>query len=342
MISRIRETLKELADDLYRERETVAVLVREPLIDSVTPNSTDVDVILVDLSKDMGIENIRRMKNGIRFDIMTFSMNLLLHDEFMRYVGNFPHQLVACSVVKETANYGTMLINRMKDHMEDPTTLQIRVMGHIKYANQLLILAERAKYPSEAFFYLNTATSGFVSAMCDGQTSLINVQSKPYLKLARVKSDLIEWFVDVLMLKRFDINAVEELGKLVCDKYKDLKYDTSNMNREFRSSIPYFIHPDEVQYRLRVIKELASKGDFADATHYGRVYAYCLMCGMVHLDRLDKVDTSSSYLRHYLPLSEAEYFDVFAKLFPVTREEFDDSLERMKMFRRMKICPTQT
>jgi len=343
MLSKVRETVKELADDLYRERDAVAVLVREPPIDPAFPESSDIDVVLVDLSDDFSVENIRRYREGIRFDIMGYSAKMLLHDEFLRFAGTYPHQLVACSVVRETSNYGTMIINRMKDIMNDPATLSLRIRNHIQFANQIMVMAERAKDYREGFFYLNPVVSGFIAAMCDGKTSLINVHSKPYLKLAKVAPNMVEWFCDVLKLDMFDLEVLEEFGNFVCGEYDNLQFDASRMNREFKTSLSYFIHPEELSYRIKVIVEMIKKGDFPDATHYGRIYAYTLMTGMFFRDKLDQVNQNTSFLRHNQQLSNVRGFDLFAKLFPITKEDFESSLERLKVFRRRKLlCPTQT
>ena len=338
----IRELVREVADEIYHERDAVAVLVREPLIDIAFPKSSDVDMIVVDLSNDLSVENIRRNKNGVRFDIMGFSANLLLHDDFLRYAGTYPHQLVACSVVRETGNYGTMIINRMKDLINDPTSLYLRINNHIKFANQFITMAERCKDCREGFFYLNPAASGFIATLCDGKTSLINVLSKPYLKIARVEPKLIDWFNDVLKLNIFNVDVLKELGDFTCSEYANVRLDLSRTNREFRTSISYFIHPEEVKYRLKVIEEMNSKGDFVDATHYGRIYAYTLMAGMYFRDHFDEVDQKTSFLRHGQQLNNVRGFEIFEKLFPISKGEFEESLERVKIFRRRKLCPILT
>ena len=336
----LSDVVKQLVVDLTYERECVAVLVREPLIDPYFPKTSDIDVVLVDMSDDFGVENIRRMKDNIRFDIMAMSAKLLLHDDFTRWMGTLPHQLIACKVAWEEGNYGTKIVERMREIMGSPDSVILRLKNHFLYATQILSLAEKTSNPSEAFCYLNAVASGFIAFLCDGKTSLINVHTKPYQKLMRVEPRLLDWFKDVLRLETFDFDCFLEFGEMVCGRFKDFAWDDSKANREFSSSMLYFPHMDELRYRMKVMNEVLEKRDLADAAHYGRIYAYTLLCADYFLDRLDQVDKSTSYLRSGKVLAESRNFNLFSKIFPFSEREVKESIERLKIFRREKMCPT--
>lgn len=337
----IREEIKRLADDSFSERECLAVLVREPLIDPTFPDTSDIDIFGIDVSRDLGIETNRKIIGNRRYDVMWFADSLMQHPDFTRFLGNLPHQLVATSVVREVGKYGTSLIQMMKDMIYTEGAIATRIKNHLNTASQALSVAGRMTNPSEAFFFLTPASSGSIAALSDGKVSLINVQTKPYLKLIKTQPQLTDWFSDVCYLDRFDVNLIQELGDAVSEDYEGWEIPSGFLaGREWKTSMHYYPHKDEVKYRVSVIKEMISKGDLMDAAHYGRVYAYTMMSSQFFRDNIDTVKPMTTYLTHRnIMANNCKFWDIYEKIFDVTKDELNSSIERFKMFRRRKLCP---
>ena len=288
--------------------EAEAVLVRVPVIDPRTPDTSDVDVAAF-----TDIEDLRPARLHVRagadtpatmVDITWLPSAWLADSEALAVRGLIPHRVLTSELVWSRSPDVAERCRRVAALFYQPDIHRRRLSGFFEMGG--LTVREIGitwNFPALALFWLHMAFAATLSAGVDGSRRLCpNLYTRPfdYLReLARTAGqDLVAMWTSALRVEADFAEltaAVRRIHAVIVSRFSEPSWPDA-MRMGTRVEYRYWVHPGELEWRVSAASEMFRRGDAAAAIHYLRFYAYALArAPMVYARALE--GRNVSYLR---------------------------------------------
>jgi len=281
-----------------------AVLVRRPLVDPRTPETSDLDLLVVADVEDLFPERLvveGETGRPVRIDLIWLPRGSLeAPAEFARN-GLIAHRLLSSELVFAGDPGVAERIARIGREFRDPDIQVERIRGFLDMG--FLTVREigvTRDFPALALFWLHMAHAACLAAILDGAGRLCpNVYTRPiaHLEAAEEESGLALGH-DVATALHLDVDpaslvpALRRIHETVSRRFPEPSWPRS-MRIMTRHEYRYFLARDELEWRIAAAKEMARRGDGREAVFYLRFWAYALLrVPMVHRRALEGIDVS--------------------------------------------------
>jgi hypothetical protein len=295
------------------EPRSLGILVRKPLLDEDCPEVSDIDLISIWEKEEEMPERITvQTKQGQKFvDVLWIPAAKIFDAEQAASYKILPHLFLEYEVLWMQSDVVTNAIENVKQHTYDPETWAARIHHQINFGDAALEEAKKnLSFPPAALFFLQTAHSYFTMALADSRkSSTMSLLTRPY---AKIKQLAAETSTDLDWLMRKNLHASDDpTNSLIALRRIFEKVSVSCAGRHLRGTylracghFEYSLSPLELEYRELVARTHIQHGDFANANHYIRFWAYSLSRCPVVLEEARQGRKPSFYVP-FQPLKES-------------------------------------
>jgi hypothetical protein len=267
------------------EPRSLGVLVRRPLLDEDCPEVSDVDLISIwekqeEMPERIAVQTIQ----GRKFiDILWIPASKVFDAEEAASYKILPHLLLEYENLWMRSDAVRNVIENVKQHTYDPEVWAARIHHQINFGDAALEEAKRnLSFPPVALFFLQTAHSYFAMALADSlKRSTMSLLTRPYTKIKKMAA---ETNTDLERLMRTNLHVGDDpTNSLIALRRVFEKVAIKCAGRQLRGTymrtrghFEYSLSPLELEYRELVARTHIQHGDFANANHYIRFWAYSL------------------------------------------------------------------
>jgi len=267
------------------EPRSLGVLFRKPLLDEDCPEVSDVDLISIwenqeEMPKRIAVQTLQ----GRKFvDILWIPAAKVFDAEEAASYKILPHLLLEYENLWMRSDAVRNVIENVKQHTYDPEVWTARIHHQINFGDAALEEAKRnISFPPAALFFLQTAHSYFAMALADSlKRSTMSLLTRPYTKIMQMAA---ETNTDLDRLMRTNLNVGDDpTNSLIALSRVFEKVSAKCAGRQLqgtymrtRGHFEYSLSPLELEYRDLVARAHIQRGDFANANHYIRFWAYSL------------------------------------------------------------------
>jgi hypothetical protein len=295
------------------EPRSLGVLVRKPLLDEDCPEVSDVDLISIWEKQEEMPERIAvQTKQGRKFiDILWIPATKVFDAEEAASYKILPHLLLEYENLWMRSDAVKDAIENVKQHTYDPEVWAARIHHQINFGDAALEEAKRnLAFPPAALFFLQTAHSYFAMALADSlKRSTMSLLTRPYSKIKQMAA---ETNTDLDRLMRTNLHVGDDpTNSLIALRRVFEKVVTKCAGRQLRGTymrarghFEYSLSPLELEYRELVARTHIQHGDFANANHYIRFWAYSLSRCPIVLEEARQGRKPSFYVP-FEPLKES-------------------------------------
>ena len=281
----------QLLDEIVRQLcgEADAVLVRRPVIDPRTPETSDVDIAAFAEMEDIrparlhigGGEGTR----ATMVDITWIPSGWLADPSSFAARGLVPHRVLGSQLLWSASDLLAGRISEIAAHFYEPDVQRRRFAAYFEMGRLTVReIGVTWDFPALALFWLHMAFAACLSAGVDASRRLCpNVYTRPfdYLReLARAAGDDLvgAWRSALHAGGNVDdsIAAVRRMHGVIASRFSEPQW-ADVMRVTTRCEYRYWVDPRELEWRLRAAAEMAGAGDREAAVHYVRFYAYALL-----------------------------------------------------------------
>ena len=267
------------------EPRSLGVLVRKPLLDEDCPEVSDVDLISIwEKQEEMPERIVVQTMQGRKFiDILWIPAAKVFDAEEAASYKILPHLLLEYENLWMRSDAVSNVIENVKQHTYDPEVWAARIHHQINFGDAALEEAKRnIAFPPATLFFLQTAHSYFAMALADSlKRSTMSLLTRPYSKIKQIAA---ETNTDLERLMRTNLHVGDDpTNSLIALRRVFEKVVTKCAGRQLggtymrtRGHFEYSLSPLELEYRELVARTLIQQGDFANANHYIRFWAYSL------------------------------------------------------------------
>ena len=241
------------------------------------------------------------------------------------------------------------VIENVKQHTYDLEVWAARIHHQINFGDAALEEAKKnLAFPPAALFFLQTAHSYFTMALADSlKRSTMSLLTRPYTKIKHMAAET-NTDLDRLMRKNLQVGD-DPTNSLIALRRVFDKVATRCAGRQLRGTymrarghFEYSLSPLELEYRELVARTLIQHGDFANANHYIRFWAYSLSRCPVVLEEARQGRKPSFYVP-FEPLKESvnatcpEILEDLKTIFggEITTQEAEDAISGTVSFRNI-------
>ena len=294
------------------ESRSLGVLVRKPLLDEDCPEVSDVDLISIwekqeEMPERIAVQTIQ----GRKFiDILWIPAAKVFDAQEAASYKILPHLLLEYENLWMRSDAVRNVIENVKQHTYDPEVWAARIHHQINFGDAALEETKRnLAFPPAALFFLQTAHSYFAMALADSlKRSTMSLLTRPYTKIKHMAA---ETNTDLDRLMRTNLHVDDDpTNSLITLRRVFEKVATKCAGRQLRGTymrtrghFEYSLSPLELEYRELVARTHIQHGDFANANHYIRFWAYSLSRCPVVLEEARKGRKPSFYVP-FEPLKE--------------------------------------
>jgi hypothetical protein len=295
------------------EPRSLGILVRKPLLDEDCPEVSDVDLISIwekqeEMPERIAVQTIQ----GRKFiDILWIPAAKVFDAEEAASYKILPHLLLEYENLWMRSDAVRNVIENVKQHTYDPEVWAARIHHQINFGDAALEEAKRnLSFPPAALFFLQTAHSYFAMALADSlKRSTMSLLTRPYTKIKQMAA---ETNIDLDRLMRTNLHVGDDpTNSLIALRRIFEKVTTKCAGRQLRGTFmrtrghfEYSLSPLELEYRELVARTHTQHGDFANANHYIRFWAYSLSRCPVVLEEARQGRKPSFYVP-FEPLKES-------------------------------------
>jgi hypothetical protein len=311
----LEESLYEAAEkarDLL-EPKSLGILIRKPLLDEDCPEVSDVDLISIwEKPEEMPERIAVQTKQGRKFiDILWIPAAKVFDAEEAASYKILPHLLLEYENLWMRSDAVKAVVENVRQHTYDLEVWAARIHHQINFGEAALEEAKKnIAFPPAALFFLQTSHSYFTMALADSlKHSTMSLLTRPYTKIKHMAA---ETNTDLDQLMRSNLHVGDDpTNSLVALRRIFDKVATRCAGRQLRGTymrarghFEYTLSPLELDYRELVAKALIQHGDFANANHYIRFWAYSLSRCPVVLEEARQGRKPSFYVP-FEPLKES-------------------------------------
>ena len=286
-LSLLEDGLFEAARIVSRRLEpnSLAVLVRKPILDEDCPEVSDVDLISVwekpeELPERITVES--RM-GRVFVDVLWIPVSKIFDPYEAASYKTLPHLLLNYEYLWAQSETVKQIINsiRLKTFEQDVWTRRIR--HQLGFGDAALEEAQKnLNYPPGALFYLQTAHAYYVIALADClKHSTMSLLTRPVTKLRQIDSEMNTDF-EPLLRRNLHLD-VEPSASLVALRRvynacaaKCASRQPLGVSMRARGHYDYSVSALELEYRELVARALIARGDYGNANFYLRFWGYSL------------------------------------------------------------------
>ncbi len=267
------------------EPRSLGVLVRKPLLDDDCPEVSDVDLISIwEKQEEMPERIVVQTLQGRKFiDVLWIPAAKVFDAEEAASYKILPHLLLEYENLWMRSEAVRDVIENVKQHTYDPEVWAARIHHQINFGDAALEEAKRnLSFPPAALFFLQTAHSYFAMALADSlKRSTMSLLTRPYTKIMQMAA---ETNTDLDRLMRTNLHVGDDpTNSLIALSRVFEKVSAKCAGRQLqgtymrtRGHFEYSLSPLELEYRVLVARAHIQRGDFANANHYIRFWAYSL------------------------------------------------------------------
>jgi hypothetical protein len=267
------------------EPRSLGVLVRKPLLDEDCPEVSDVDLISIWEKQEEMPERITvQTKQGRKFiDVLWIPAAKVFDAEEAASYKILPHLLLEYENLWMRSDAVRNVIENVKQHTYDIEVWAARIHHQINFGDAALEEAKKnLAFPPAALFFLQTAHSYFTMALADSlKRSTMSLLTRPHTKIKQMASET-NTDIDRLMRRNLQVGD-DPTNSLIALRRVFDKVATRCAGRQLqgtymrvRGHFKYSLSPLELEYRELVARTHIQRGDFANANHYIRFWAYSL------------------------------------------------------------------
>jgi len=267
------------------EPNSLAVLVRKPILDEDCPEVSDVDLISVWEKPDELPERITvESRIGRVFvDVLWVPVSKIFDPHEAASYKTLPHLLLNYEYLWARSETVKPIIDSVRLNAFEKDVWSKRIRHQISFGDAALEEAQKnLDYPPGALFYLQTAHAYYVIALADSlKRSTMSLLTRPVAKLRQIDSETNIGF-EPLLRRNLHLD-VEPSASLIALRrvYDAVSARCSGrkllgVNMRVRGHFDYSISALELEYRELVAKALIARGDFGNANFYLRFWAYSL------------------------------------------------------------------
>lgn len=311
----LEESLYEVAEKAREllEPSAIGILVRKPLVDEDCPEVSDVDLISIwEKPEEMPERIAVQTKLGRKFiDILWIPAAKVFDAEEAASFKILPHLLLEYENLWMRSDAVRNVVENVKQHTYDLEVWAARIHHQINFGDAALEEAKKnIAYPPATLFFLQTAHSYFTMALADSlKRSTMSLLTRPYTKIKHMAA---ETNTDLDRLMRTNLHVGDDpTNSLIALRRVFDKVTTRCTGRQLqgtymraRGHFEYSLSPLELEYRELVARTLIQHGDFANANHYIRFWAYSLSRCPVVLEEARQGRKPSFYVP-FEPLKES-------------------------------------
>lgn len=260
-----------------------AVLVRDPVIDTDAPDTSDIDLLALGTAEDYLPERIE-IPGLRRIDVMWLARGELADLGTLAAKGLIPHRILSSRILFDRTGVLTRQRDALARMFPEPKIRATRISGLLEmgYAT-VREIGVSWDAPEIAFFWLHMAHAACIAALGDGLGQLCpNVYTRPTASLREIDRLLgtaeTERMARSLRLDTDPAAMVAPLRNLhtaLTQRFPEPDWPDA-MREMTRWEYRYFSAPAELDWRIRIAEELAARGDRAGAVFYLRFHAYAL------------------------------------------------------------------
>jgi hypothetical protein len=281
-------------------------------LDEDCPEVSDVDLISIweeqeEMPERIAVQTIQ----GRKFiDILWIPAAKVFDAQEAASYKILPHLLLEYENLWMRSDAVRNVIENVKQHTYDPEVWAARIHHQINFGDAALEETKRnLSFPPAALFFLQTAHSYFAMALADSlKRSTMSLLTRPYTKIKHMAA---ETNTDLDRLMRTNLHVGDDpTNSLITLRRVFEKVATKCAGRQLRGTymrtrghFEYSLSPLELEYRELVARTHIQHGDFANANHYIRFWAYSLSRCPVVLEEARQGRKPSFYVP-FEPLKE--------------------------------------
>ncbi len=296
------ESLARAVDRLGGQAE--AVFVRTPMVDLHLPETSDLDLLVVGEAEDFFPERLSLESASPatrRIDLIWLPREKLGDVQGLARLGLVGHRVLSSEVVSDRTGYATQQRAALHSSFHDPAIQAQRIAGFLEMG--FLTVQEVGvtwQFPALALFWLHMAYAACLAAIVDGAGEFCpNVFTRPFDSVRRAEAatqcDLENSIIETLHLRGETRQMTESLRRIyevVSHSFPEPIWP-DRMRQLTRYEYRYFASRSELEWRIRVAKEMSRRGSHPAAVFYLRFWAYALArLPMVSQRALEGVDVS--------------------------------------------------
>lgn len=260
-----------------------AVMVRQPPIDADVPDSSDIDLLALGAPDDFLPERLK-IPGQRPIDVMWLPRAELDDLPHLAAKGLIPHRMLSSRILYDRSGFLTDRRAALARLFETPQVRAARIAGLMEMGFATVReVGVSWEAPHVALFWLHMAHAACLAALADGLGLLCpNVYTRPTGALRavdrRLDGDESAGFAAALRLNVDPADLVARLRRMqagLAARFPEPDWPPS-MREMTRWEYRYFSAPDELEFRIRIARELARRGDRAGAVFYLRFHAYAL------------------------------------------------------------------
>jgi len=273
---------------------SVGILIRNPPIDVLFPDTSDLDFVVLANIEDLRSERLHLvMPDGMRTmaDLTWIPWDWVSDPEVAATRGWVPHRLLSSSLVWDSGIGVSWHCQEIERLMYRTDLQQKRTGVFLKIGFETVReVGITWDFPALALFWLHMAHAACLAAMLDGMRRLCpNVYTRPFDYLDEVEHQgrphLRRQWIEALHLDADPMQLISSLRRIhaiIIAKFPEPNWPGS-IRAGTRCEYRYWLSPEELDWRIRVAIEMARRGDSAAAIFYLRFCAYAIArIPMVH------------------------------------------------------------
>lgn len=277
-----------------------AIFVREPLVDPCCPESSDVDVVVLDDAKELLPER-HFAEPGLCIDLVRLPASWFQDPKAVAVMGLVPHRLLGSRLVYDPDGFGERARVEVATTFATLEARRRRVVGFLKLgADAVRETGVTRDLPGLARFWVHMAFSSLVCSLAEGFGRYCpNAYTRPFDWIPELEREsgieLVGWALDSLALGGSAAELEQplvELHRLVTRRFPEPEWP-ARMRQCTRYEYRYFSSARELEYRLAVARELSRVGAAHASVFYLRFWAWMLTCiPLVHARAREGIDVS--------------------------------------------------
>ena len=361
-----REKLRFLEEGLFEaakiasrrlEPNSLAVLVRKPILDEDCPEVSDVDLISVwekpeELPERITVES---RIGRVFVDVLWVPVSKIFDPYEAASYKTLPHLLLNYEYLWARSETVKPIIDSVRLNAFEKEVWSRRIRHQLGFGDAAFEEAQKnLNYPPGALFYLQTAHAYYVIALADClKRSTMSLLTRPVTKLRQIDAEIHSGF-EPLLRKNLHLD-VEPSASLVALRRvfnavaaRCAGRQLLGVNMRVRGHYNYSISPLELEYRELVAKALIARGDYGNANFYLRFWAYSLSRCPVVLEEARQGRNPSFYVP-FEPFKESvlaacpEILDDMTIILGggITELEVEEAIKGSALFKKLVVDQVQ-
>ena len=310
----LREKLSVLENALFEaakiasrrlEPNSLAVLVRKPILDEDCPEVSDVDLISVwekpeELPERITVES--RM-GRVFVDVLWIPVSKIFDPVEAASYKTLPHLLLNYEYLWARSETVKPIIDSVRLNAFKPDVWAKRIRHQLGFGDAALEEAQKnLNYPPGVLFFLQTAHAYYVIALADClKRSTMSLLTRPVTKLRQIDSETNSGF-EPLLRRNLHLDVEPSVSLVALHRvYNAVAARCAGrqllgVGMRVRGHYDYSVSALELEYRELVARALIARGHYGNANFYLRFWAYSLSRCPVVLEEARRGRNPSFYV----------------------------------------------